>query len=215
MKVLSSRQQRIINFIRRFGLDRGYPPTIRDIVDGCDISSTSVVDYNLNILEREGFIRRHHEVSRGIELLDWSSSASEHHLQIPVIGQIAAGEPIPVPAPDTWNITASSETLEVTAFVEDVLVHETKLGSAADPYQLNPGVTFSGVLIAYTVGAGTVLVEVQDNNGAAIATLSGNPAGATGTEATYMGAVAGASVLIDSTAAGNCNGYLVYTQEVP
>ncbi len=114
MKVLSSKQKRIIDFIRRFGLDRGYPPTIRDIVDGCDISSTSVVDYNLNILESEGYIRRHHEVSRGIELLDRLSSAVEHRLQIPVIGQIAAGEPIPVPTPDTWSATASSETLEVT-----------------------------------------------------------------------------------------------------
>ncbi len=114
MKTLSSRQQRIIDFIRRFRVDRGYPPTIRDIVDGCDISSTSVVDYNLNILEKEGYIRRHHEVSRGTELLDRLSSTSEHYLQIPIIGQIAAGEPIPVPTPDSWNVTAASETLEVT-----------------------------------------------------------------------------------------------------
>ena len=113
MKVLPAKQQRIIDFIRRFWLDRGYPPTIRDIVDGCGISSTSVVDYNLNILEREGYIHRHHEVSRGIELFD-RSSAPRHRLQIPIIGQIAAGEPIPVPTPDTWNVTASSETFEVT-----------------------------------------------------------------------------------------------------
>ncbi len=113
MKVLSSKQQRIIDFILRFWVDRGYPPTIRDIVDGCEISSTSVVDYNLNILEREGYIRRHPEVSRGIELLA-RSSATRHRLQIPIIGQIAAGEPIPVPTPDTWDVTASSETLEVT-----------------------------------------------------------------------------------------------------
>lgn len=114
MKTPSSRQQRIIDFIRRFGADRGYPPTIRDIVDGCDISSTSVVDYNLNILEKEGYIRRHHEVSRGIELLNRLSPTSEHYLRIPIIGQIAAGEPIPVLTSDSWNVTAASETLEVT-----------------------------------------------------------------------------------------------------
>ncbi len=113
MKALSSKQQQIIDFIRRFLVDRGYPPTIRDIVSGCGISSTSVVDYNLNILKREGYIRRHPEVSRGIELLA-RSSALAHQLQVPIIGQIAAGEPIPVPIPDTWNVTASSETLEVT-----------------------------------------------------------------------------------------------------
>jgi len=37
-----------------------------------------------------------------------------HSLQVPIIGQISAGEPIPVPAPDTWDVTAASETLEVT-----------------------------------------------------------------------------------------------------
>ena len=113
MKTLTKRR-RIITFIRRFLEERGYPPTIRDIVDGCGVSSTSVVDYNLNILEREGYIRRHREISRGIELLDQSPLAGRR-LQIPVIGQIAAGEPIPVPAPDTWDVAASAETLEVTA----------------------------------------------------------------------------------------------------
>ena len=110
---LSSKQQNIIDFIRHFLVDRGYPPSIRDIVAGCGISSTSVVNYNLNILEREGYIRRHPEVSRGIELLAPSLS-SRSPVQVPLIGQIAAGEPIPVPAPDTWDVAAASETLEVT-----------------------------------------------------------------------------------------------------
>ncbi len=112
MKKLSDRQQDIIGFIDRFIADRGYPPTIRDIQAGCGISSTSVVDYNLNILEREGYIRRHAEVSRGIELLT-RTLASESPVPVPIIGQIAAGEPIPVPTPDTWDVTAASETLGI------------------------------------------------------------------------------------------------------
>lgn len=112
MKVLSSKQKRIIDFIHRFLVNRGYPPTIRDIVSGCEISSTSVVDYNLNILEKEGHVRRHREVSRGLELLTRSSAALSR-VQVPIIGQIAAGEPIPVPTPDTWDVVASAETLEV------------------------------------------------------------------------------------------------------
>ena len=112
MMVLSFKQQNIIDYIRHFLMDRGYPPSIRDIVTGCGISSTSVVDYNLNILEKGGYIRRHPEVSRGIELLD-RSAAPQSRVQVPIIGQIAAGEPIPVPTPDTWDVTASSETLEV------------------------------------------------------------------------------------------------------
>ena len=111
--VLSSKQQQIIDFIGRFLADKHYPPSVRDIVTGCGISSTSVVAYNLKILEREGYIRRHTEVSRGIELLP-RSGAPGHRLLVPIIGQIAAGEPIPVPTPDTWDVTASAETLEVS-----------------------------------------------------------------------------------------------------
>jgi len=113
MRVLSVKQQHIIDFIHNFLVDSGYPPTIRDIQGGCGISSTSVVDYNLNILKKEGYIRRHPEVSRGIELLT-RPLTSLSRVQVPIIGQIAAGEPIPVPTPDTWDVTAAAETLEVT-----------------------------------------------------------------------------------------------------
>ncbi len=102
-----------MNFIHHFLADMGYPPAVRDIVSGCGISSTSVVDYNLDILEREGYIRRHSGVSRGIELLTRLLTTGRS-IQVPIIGQISAGEPIPVPAPDTWDVTAASETMEVT-----------------------------------------------------------------------------------------------------
>ncbi len=110
---LSARQQAIVDFIRRFWLGKGYPPSIRDIVAGCNLSSTSVADYNLKVLERKGHIRRHREVSRGIEL-PARSIAAGRKLQVPIIGQIAAGEPIPVPDNDTWDITAAADTIEVT-----------------------------------------------------------------------------------------------------
>ncbi len=112
MKKLSEKQRRILNFIDRFFTDRGYPPTIRDIQSGCGISSTSVVDYNLNILEERGYLSRHADVSRGIRLLN-RTTAPENVATVPVIGVIAAGAPIPVPAPDTWDVAAVSETMEM------------------------------------------------------------------------------------------------------
>ncbi len=111
MRELSTRQQKIVDFIQRFWADRHYPPTVRDIVGGCQISSTSVVDYNLDILEREGYIRRHSGISRGIELL---TGAGEPGARVPVIGLIAAGSPIPVPSADTWDTTASAETIDIS-----------------------------------------------------------------------------------------------------
>jgi repressor LexA len=113
MKKLSDKQRRIISYINRFVSDKGYPPSIRDIQAGCGISSTSVVDYNLNILESKGHIQRHAEVSRGIKLLT-KTSDTEAMVAVPVIGTIAAGEPIPVPAPDIWDVAAVSETMGIS-----------------------------------------------------------------------------------------------------
>ncbi len=111
-KALSPKQKRILNFTRKFLDSRGYPPTVRDIVTGCKISSTSVVAYNLARLESAGYIRRHADISRGIELLT-NQRSHRHNVTVPVIGEIAAGEPIPVPDSETWD-TVASEELEVT-----------------------------------------------------------------------------------------------------
>jgi repressor LexA len=96
MKDLSRRQQAILTFIERFLDDNDYPPTIRDIQSELGISSTSVVDYNLKALETRGLIRRNSKISRGIELVN-RGNARRNVVSIPVIGQIAAGLPIPVP----------------------------------------------------------------------------------------------------------------------
>jgi repressor LexA len=101
MKTLSTKQRRILAFLRRFREEKDYPPTVRDILKACGISSTSVVDYNLKVLEREGHIRRDREVSRGIELL---GKGRRRMVMVPVIGYIAAGEPMPVPTSDTWEM---------------------------------------------------------------------------------------------------------------
>ncbi|HEX75413.1 MAG TPA: transcriptional repressor LexA [Dehalococcoidia bacterium] len=110
--MLSSKQERILKFIRRFLEDRGYPPTIRDIASGCEVSSTSVVTYNLARLEAAGHIRRHTDISRGIELLT-NQQSHQHIVYVPIVGEIAAGEPIPVPGSETWEVAASEE-LEIT-----------------------------------------------------------------------------------------------------
>jgi len=112
MKRLSDKQKRIIGYIDRFVSEKGYPPSIRDIQAGCKISSTSVVDYNLNILEGRGYLRRHADVSRGIKLLNKEPTA-EMLVAVPIIGVIAAGRPVPVPAPDTWDVTAAAETINL------------------------------------------------------------------------------------------------------
>ena len=94
---LSERQKNILKYIEAYVDERGYPPSIREIGDQVGISSTSVVDYNLKVLEKEGRIRRDREVSRGLELVGLQRGgrdAQPRVLRIPITGRIAAGEPI-------------------------------------------------------------------------------------------------------------------------
>lgn len=129
MKGLSAKQKSIMNFLQRFVGERGYPPSIRDIQSGCNISSTSVVEYNLRILEREGHIRRDREVSRGIGI------GVRNLVRVPVIGHIAAGEPIPVPTADTWRaeqLDFLELTEEVTKCKEGVYALRVKGNSMVD-----------------------------------------------------------------------------------
>ncbi len=92
---LSEKQRDILRFLEQFIADHDYPPSIRDIQQGCSISSTSVVDYNLKRLEEKGLIRRDREVSRAIELLNRQGERRRRTVQVPLLGPIAAGIPIP------------------------------------------------------------------------------------------------------------------------
>lgn len=110
MKELSRRQRSILDYIEQFLIENEYPPTIRDIQRELAISSTSVVDYNLKILEGRNLIRRNRNISRGIELVN-RSGISRNVVRIPVIGQIAAGMPIPVPG--DLETAEHNETIEL------------------------------------------------------------------------------------------------------
>lgn len=94
---LSDRQSKMLEFIRSFLKEHPYPPSVREIQLGCTISSTSVVDYNLHILRREGYIKRSPDISRGIELLEQNKlrfPIPGGTISVPVLGAIAAGEPL-------------------------------------------------------------------------------------------------------------------------
>ena len=106
---LSEKQQRILAFVEQFLDAHDYPPSIRDIQQGCEISSTSVVDYNLKRLEERGLLRRDREISRAIQLP--GAQGRRRAMTIPVLGKIAAGLPIPTP-PEV--LPEGYEEIEVT-----------------------------------------------------------------------------------------------------
>lgn len=104
---LNSTRENILQFIHGFIDERGYSPTVRDILKGCSISSTAVVQYHLDVLEKEGRIHRDPEIFRSIRLSEKKGS-----VMVPILGTIAAGSPIPVPNSDNWSNQAV-DTLEL------------------------------------------------------------------------------------------------------
>ena len=108
---LSTRQAAIFEFLKSYITEKHYPPSIRDIQEGCGVSSTSVVDYNLKRLEQRGLIHRDRDISRGIELLGEHALERTAPLTVPLLGKIAAGAPLPT-FPD--SPTADVERIEVT-----------------------------------------------------------------------------------------------------
>jgi len=131
----SKTRERILNFIREFLNERGYAPTVRDILKGCSLSSTAVVQHHLNVLDREGRIRRDPEVFRSIQLADRRNTVS-----VPLLGTIAAGEPIPVPTAETMSNQAL-ETYELSEeFTQGKAVYALRVkGSSMIDALINDG----------------------------------------------------------------------------
>jgi repressor LexA len=110
---LSSRQRRILIVIRDFTAEYGYPPTIRQIGEAVGISSTSVVSYNLSVLQRKGYLTRDRDVSRGLRLVEDRDAEDQigRAVVVPMLGVIAAGEPIPIPDGDFGQVDADTVSL--------------------------------------------------------------------------------------------------------
>ncbi len=113
---LSDRQRRMLDFIVSFTEENGYPPSIREIGKAVNISSTSVVNYNLNRLVEEGYLDRDQNVSRGIRLTDKLMRATSQLadvIRVPLVGRIFASEPVPMPGTDS-PVFGADEAIEIT-----------------------------------------------------------------------------------------------------
>ena len=113
-KRISKKQRKILEFVGEYSDDNGYPPSMREICSALNISSTSVVSYNLDRLEEAGYIVRDREVSRGLRLAQAGRSSVMRNevLHLPLLGRIVAGEPVPVPSSDFALM--GDETIEVS-----------------------------------------------------------------------------------------------------
>ena len=92
MRRLNPRQQEVYEYLEQHLRDNGYPPTLREICSNFGLKSTRAASDHLHALERKGYIIRTRDRSRGIELL--ASRPSAEGQSVPLVGRIAAGEPL-------------------------------------------------------------------------------------------------------------------------
>ncbi|MEO8357891.1 MAG: transcriptional repressor LexA [Chloroflexota bacterium] len=104
-KGLGERHQKILDFLQEYQRANKYPPSIREIGEKTGISSTSVVNYYLDQLEKKGLIERDRKISRGVRV-SWPNGSADT-LRIPILGPIAAGFPLPELNPNISYMTDS------------------------------------------------------------------------------------------------------------
>lgn len=92
---ISDKQKQILEYIKQEILNKGYPPTVRDICDAVGLKSTSSVHSHLESLEKNGYIRRDPTKPRAIEIIDDNFNMVRREVvNVPLVGQVAAGQPI-------------------------------------------------------------------------------------------------------------------------
>lgn len=92
---LTAKQSEILEYIKSQILDRGFPPSVREICEAVSLRSTSSVHSHLETLEKKGYIRRDQTKPRAIEILDDGFEMVRKEMtSIPVVGSVAAGQPI-------------------------------------------------------------------------------------------------------------------------
>lgn len=92
---ISDKQKEILEYMKQEILNKGYPPTVRDICEAVKLKSTSSVHSHLETLEKNGYIRRDPTKPRAIEIIDDNFNLTRREMtNVPMIGRVAAGEPI-------------------------------------------------------------------------------------------------------------------------
>ncbi len=94
MQGLTRRQEMVLDFITQSINDRGYPPTLREIGSHMGIRSTNGVNDHLRALERKGYLKREDMKSRALRPVNMESKRDSDQVQIPLVGRVAAGEPV-------------------------------------------------------------------------------------------------------------------------
>lgn len=109
MELLTKRQKDVLDVIKKFMASNGYPPTVREIAEIMHLSSPATIQVHLESLEKKGYIKKHGNMNRTIELLVINEYENNHTMDIPLLGKVTAGIPIEaIENPDEYFTVPSS-----------------------------------------------------------------------------------------------------------
>lgn len=143
---ITAKQSEILEYIKNQILNKGYPPSVRDICEAVNLRSTSSVHAHLETLEKNGYIRRDPTKPRAIEIIDDNFNLTRREVvNVPLLGQVAAGQPIlavenitnyfPIPAEyisneDTFMLKVKGDSMINMGIYENDLILVRKQSTA-------------------------------------------------------------------------------------
>ncbi len=111
---LYKKQKQILDFISQYIQMNGHSPTLQEIADAMGLASLATVHEHLQSLEKKGIIKRYDGAVRGIEILDEKANSSLNMIEVPLVGFIAAGEPIEAIENPLETVIVSSDMVSRT-----------------------------------------------------------------------------------------------------
>jgi len=168
---LSKKQEEVFSFLKKQIRKKGYPPTVREICDAVNLSSTSTVHAHLETLERKGYIRRSPTKNRSIEILeDNFYGFSDQVVNVPIVGQVTAGTPIlaqeniegsfPIPVDYIPNNQTFILHIKGDSMI-DAGIHDKDLIVVSQQHDADNG----DIVVALIDDSATVKTFYRENNG--------------------------------------------------
>jgi len=156
---LTSKQNQVLDYLKKFMATKGYPPTVREIGSALNLSSPATVHAHLNTLADKGYIKKNNSKNRAIELLVKNEYEVEDVVDVPLLGKVTAGSPIEaIEMPDefftlpTYLIPTKKEVFTLKVWGESMI---------------NAGIHDGDIVIVQkqsTANNGDMVVAMTDDN---------------------------------------------------
>ena len=159
---ISKKQQEILDYMKNEILNRGFPPSVREICEAVNLKSTSSVHSHLEALEKNGYIRRDATKPRAIEIIDDNFNLVRREVvNVPLVGTVAAGQPIlavenidayfPIPAEYMPNEQSFMLTVKGDSMINAGIFDGDKVIVKKTPYAKNGDIVLAFIDNGYTL----------------------------------------------------------------